>query len=506
MIPILQTNRGCPFSCTFCVEGLSYYNKIYRNSAEKISSEIDYIGRKVAETAVKGGRRDMYISDSNFGMYKQDLDTCRALASSMEKYGWPEYINTTTGKNNKERILEAARLVKGALRLSGSVQSLDKEVLKNVKRGNISEEQILELAVKASELKANSYSEIILGLPGDSKQAHFSSIRTILEAGFNNVYTWQLMLLPGSELCTQEMRDQYGMVTKYRVLPRCYGHFEVRGEPVIASEIEEVCVASNSLPFDDYLLCRRLHLIISIFYNDTVLMALVKLLKMLHISPFRWLELMVNTPIESRLQEVFESFEEQTRSELWDSKDELIEFADQKENVVRYINGEIGNNLLFMHRTMALTSYTAELADFAGAAAKRLIRDEGKWTPEIDEFIDNVVVYVLGRVSNIFFDRQAPVHARLRYDVAAFESTLAPATLADYAHDECEYRFVLDPAQEDVISRYLRIYGNTLVGVSRILMKLYVNRLYRRAVRTEDVQVGGAEERYTISGLQDSLS
>src|SRR5205085_5217891 len=36
LIPILQTNRGCPFSCTFCVEGLSYYNKVFRNSSEKI--------------------------------------------------------------------------------------------------------------------------------------------------------------------------------------------------------------------------------------------------------------------------------------------------------------------------------------------------------------------------------------------------------------------------------------------------------------------------------------
>ena len=31
LLPIIQTNRGCPFSCTFCVEGVRYYNKIYVN-------------------------------------------------------------------------------------------------------------------------------------------------------------------------------------------------------------------------------------------------------------------------------------------------------------------------------------------------------------------------------------------------------------------------------------------------------------------------------------------
>ena len=66
-------------------------------------------------------------------MYKQDLDTCRTLSLTQERYGWPEYINVATGKNKKERVLEASTILGGALRLSGSVQSLDKEVLGNIK-------------------------------------------------------------------------------------------------------------------------------------------------------------------------------------------------------------------------------------------------------------------------------------------------------------------------------------------------------------------------------------
>jgi len=510
LIPILQTNRGCPFACTFCVEGLSYYNKVYRNSYEKVAEEIDYIGHMMAEGRNRGWRRDLYISDSNFGMYKQDLEICTALAASMEKYGWPEYINATTGKNQKERILEAAKLVKGALRLSGSVQSLDQEVLKNVKRSNISEEQILELAIKASELNTNSYSEIILGLPGDSKRAHFDSVRTIVNAGFKNVYTWQLMLLRGSELCTKVERKKYGMVTKYRTLPRCYGHFTVRSEPVVASEIEEVCVANNTLSFDDYLACRRLHLVIGVFYNDTVLSALIKLLKMHGISPFRWIELMSNHPVESRLREVFESFERQTREELWDDFDELADFADRKENVVRYINGEIGNNLLFIHRSMALTAYTQEVADFAGETVRLLLQQEGKLTEEVNDFIGDALAYMVCRLKNVFTTRDEPVRARLLYDIPAFESAREPQRIADFALASArEFSFVLDPSQEDVINRYLTIYGNTLIGISRILMKLYVSKLFRHAIVMDESDGKHARQtagEYVISGLQDSLS
>jgi len=69
LMPLIQTNRGCPFTCTFCVEGSNYNNKINKYCEEKISKEFDYIGKKMKSVRKKGGRNDLFIADSNFGMY-----------------------------------------------------------------------------------------------------------------------------------------------------------------------------------------------------------------------------------------------------------------------------------------------------------------------------------------------------------------------------------------------------------------------------------------------------
>lgn len=490
LLPIIQTNRGCPFGCTFCVEGVSYYNKIYRNNVEKVAAEIDYIGRKMVDTRRLGGRNDLFIADSNFGMYKDDIETCRAIARSQDLYSWPEYINVATGKNQKERVLEGARLIRGALRLSGSVQSLDPEVLKNVKRNNIAADQLMKLALDAADVGANSYSETILGLPGDSKRAHYSTLRQVIEAGFNMVSTFQLMLLPGSEMCTDESKKTYGMDLRYRVFPRCYGYFEVCGERVEAAEIEEVCVANNTLSFEDYLECRKMHLMIHIFHNDGVFATILKFLRDAKLSVFRWLELLRDARIDGPLAELFEDYLRATRDELWRDKNDLEAFVRAGGTIERYINGELGNNLLFTYKTLAITGHADNLAKLARQALDQLLAETGHQTDSgLSDFVDDALRYHVCSLTNLFRDNERSVTAEFRYDIKAYLGQSRPMPIAHFrSASPRTYRFVLDEAQRDLIARSLKVFGDTPWGVGRMLTKVYVRKLLRRAEPVDNLQ------------------
>ena len=41
--PLLETNRGCPFKCSFCHTGNDYFQKIHMFSIERIKQELEYI-------------------------------------------------------------------------------------------------------------------------------------------------------------------------------------------------------------------------------------------------------------------------------------------------------------------------------------------------------------------------------------------------------------------------------------------------------------------------------
>lgn len=493
-LPIIQTNRGCPFACTFCVEGMDYYTKVAKTrTLDKIQAELEYIAERMARLRQeRNGRNDLHVADSNFGMYKEDLEICRFIADTQRRHGFPEYINVATGKNHKERVLEAASLINGALRLSGTVQSLDDDVLRNIKRSNIRTEEIMQLALAASRIGANSYSEIILGLPGDSRAAHFKSIRTIVEADFNTVCLYQLMLLPGTELATEESVTRWRMETRYRLIPRCYGYYDVLGEPVNAAEIERICVASDSLTFDEYLDCRRMHLAINLFYNDGAFKEVLRLLKHEGLSVYAWLERIYRHRGTARFDALVDAFLGETQTELWQSEDELRAFVRDREHVKRFISGELGANLIFKYRSLALVDHAAELAAVATETLDELFAAEG--AGDVARRLGRELIrYAELRMTGLFRpDVPAPVD-RFEFDVHRFAEQWDPANpepLEAYRFPAPrELRFVHTAEQGALIQRYLGVYGDTVAGLSRILAKVYIRRLFRVP---EDASAGAA--------------
>jgi radical SAM superfamily enzyme YgiQ (UPF0313 family) len=485
MLPIIQTNRGCPFRCTFCVEGQNYYSRVAKTKGSKTQQELEYIAVRMAELRERTrARSDLHIADSNFGMYKEDLEVCEHIAELQKRYKYPEYINVATGKNHKERVLEAAKLINGALRLSGSVQSLDKQILKNIDRSNINEDEIMQLALSASEIGANSYSEIILGLPGDNLASHLMTIQKIIEADFNTVALYQLMLLPGTDLASRDSVSKWGMQTRYRVLPRCFGYWDVLGESINAAEIEEVCIANNTMTVDEYIKCRKMHLIINVFYNDGVFKEALRLLRMLGLSKYEWIRRLWEYRGNDRFNTLMDAFTAETSEELWNDKQNLRSFTRVRDNIQHCISGEIGSNLIFKYKSLGLVEYTNDLAEVAISTLMGYLADQGA-SEMVASLARELIEFARLRMSNIFSDNEIDLSGVFEFDVEKFERTAQPHSVAEFVLDmPSALTFRLTAEQQRTISDFVAIYGLSITGLSRILSKVYVRRLFRHAQQT----------------------
>lgn len=507
LLPVIQTARGCPFACAFCTEGQLYWNKVKRKTAETIRDEIVYIAEMLARLPTDKRRSDLLVADSNFGMFAEDLDTCRVIAEVQDRYDYPRYINVATGKNKKERVLEAAKLVRGAMKLAGSVQSLDSDVQKNMKRSNISADQIMDMAMRSSEIGANTYSEVILALPGDSRRAHFETLRTLVDAGFNTISMYQLMILVGTEFGSEEVKRKYEMQLRYRVVPRCFGTYRFNGRTVNAAEIEEICVSNNTLPYEDYLACRKMNLIVNVFYNDGVFSEIIKLLKLLGLSPWGWIERIYATGDDAEFADLNRQFLDETRGELWDSREALEAFIQRDGVTDRFIAGEFGSNLIFKYKALSLTKYFASACRVATQTIRADLTEKLPDRPEIADLAEDIITYKRMQVEGVFEDEE-PRRAALRFDVPGLADVgddgdldalalPAPRTLT-FVHSEDQRRS---------IDGYVGIFGNDVRGLSRILSRVYLKQLFRQpADRFDELDYKGFPGESTARVSPSALS
>ena len=101
LMPVLTTNRVALLLVHFCAEGSKYYSKVNKSNLDRVRNELEYIANKVVSSPNRI-RRDIYISDSNFGMYKEDIKIAEIFLNAKKNFNGDICI-ATTGKNHKTR-------------------------------------------------------------------------------------------------------------------------------------------------------------------------------------------------------------------------------------------------------------------------------------------------------------------------------------------------------------------------------------------------------------------
>jgi radical SAM superfamily enzyme YgiQ (UPF0313 family) len=356
--PSMETARGCPFSCTFCFQGQKYFSTIAKFSIERIKDELTYIAKRMTDAP----NNFLRLYDSNFGMYERDEEIAEHLRSLQDEYGWPNFIDVNTGKANYDRILKIANRVRNKIQISTSVQSINQETLGAIKRKNLRLDQLAEVQRRIKDDELISDTEIIVPLPEETKQSFFNGLKRLEELGIDQLAPYTTMLLKGTPLAEPEIRKKYEMVNKFRLLPRQFGEYKNRR----CFEIEEVCVATNTMSFEDYIQCRGIALIWVIFTN-TQFDIIRRHLNELGLSVYEFVHSAWQRISDgaSALSPIYENYVQECKDELFNSPEEVYEFYSEDKNYRRLLMGDIGDNLIRKFRIETIINYSVPSLQFA---------------------------------------------------------------------------------------------------------------------------------------------
>lgn len=480
LIPVLQSTRGCPYTCTFCWEGGDYFQKTIRFSRERIDKELKYMADRINIVP------DLCIVDANYGMFKEDVETARVIYDLKQNHphSWPKSIIGATAKNHKERTTEIVEILGEVIPPKASVQSTDDDILKAIRRKNVSLDAIMTMAKAVVQgVGGQSESEIILCLEGDSKRAHFKSVTDMLDAQMTFIRMYQCMLLPGTQSSLKENQAKYKMETRFRVLPRCFGEYNIQGHTIPVADIEEIVVANSTMPYQDYQDCRDFDLSVEIFNNDSILLDLVSFLVRHDVTRSEFIlaahDQIVNG--EGVLPQLYTQFREEEKGNLWNTREELEIFIQQPGVIDRYIEGEYGTNELYKYRALAVFHHIEALHDVAYEVAKNLLKQREAYTDSVADYLSELRQFSLMRKRDIL-DTNQTKRQTFRYDFARLmENKFMIDPFEVYSPEGIEVEVYHSEKQLDLIGGYLNQYGDSLIGLGRILIRANMNRLYRSA-------------------------
>lgn len=226
-LSVLETNRGCPYSCAYCDWCAGKKMRFF--PIEKVCAEIEWLSEnKIAYC---------FCADSNFGMFDRDIDIANKLIEVKKKNGYPEVFRPCYEKNSADRVfricsaLNSVGMDKGA---TLAYQTLCDEALENIGRKNLTMEHFASLMQKYNEAGIPTYSELILGLPGETKDSFCKGICRLLENGqHNSVSVYHCEVLPNSELALPEFIEKH----KIEVIKVAFNH--IHSAPKKDEEVKE---------------------------------------------------------------------------------------------------------------------------------------------------------------------------------------------------------------------------------------------------------------------------
>lgn len=261
---IIETSRGCPYNCKYCDWGNLDSKKVKFFPIKKVYDELEWLG----EHGIKG----FGGADANFGIVKRDEEIIDKMIEIHQRTGNLKFFQTSYAKNSNDIVFNMTKKLNECGMNKGvtlSFQSLSEEALKNVGRENIPIENYKSLLRRYSNEGIATYTELILGLPGETYESFVEGIEILLQAGQHHaIYIHNCEYLPCAGMSNKEYTEKFKI--KATKIPLNQPHREASFKDE-AEEYSKIVTSTYSMSEKDWVRSNIFSCIVQCFHHGGIL-------------------------------------------------------------------------------------------------------------------------------------------------------------------------------------------------------------------------------------------
>jgi radical SAM C-methyltransferase len=202
-VALMETNRGCPYKCSFCYWGGAVGQKVRAFSIERLRRELELFAKLKVHTVV--------ACDANFGLLPGDVDFVEALIETRDRFGFPRALETSWAKNKSKTFYRIVKMMKDAGMRSSftlALQTLSDDALDTMNRRNMKVNEWEDLAAWLDQEGLDCYAELIWGAPGETVESFMEGYDRLSQR-VSRIAVYPILLLPNTDY--MEKRDLLGI-------------------------------------------------------------------------------------------------------------------------------------------------------------------------------------------------------------------------------------------------------------------------------------------------------
>ena len=244
---LIETNRGCPCKCSYCSWG-GVKGKVRQFPLERVFADLEWCAAHKIEF--------IGFADANFGMFPRDELIVDKIIALKQSTGYPKKFQVSYvsySKGSWERLFRITKklsdndLCKG---VTLSFQSMSPTVQKNIGRSNANAESYKMQLAEYAAADIPTYSEFILGLPGETLESFQQGMEELLELGqHTSLFVHLCEWLPLAQMADPAYMAEHGV--SYTKIPLNQPHAKRSKDDII--EYSRIITSTNTMSEEDWI-------------------------------------------------------------------------------------------------------------------------------------------------------------------------------------------------------------------------------------------------------------